>query len=477
MVKTLKKLFSLTILMLSILSTADLHAFDILTEFDLQYDINDVQRFNQKASVDVTHDSDYIDFFWNFSVCNDLKYQPSHGEDWYFGFYFFMENGGVSIDFKDIDVTFGRTALDDSVNSPYSLFISSKLFPALTADFSYDDGTFFFTSRWTQLNRDSNLYLDYEDNSLDRGWQYNTYGIYAGDWRIGFQDSSVYTDTSFNPEFFFNPLPGFLKQHTISTPGKPWDSGGNANSIVGFFVDLTASDYYLYGQFLLDDFTNILGLFDEDAYHNPNKIAWSFGGDYKAGFGTLGFYHAGATKYTFQAYGKNSLDTKYGYTFYPDVSYTANGVLMPIELSDNYLGYYNGENNLAFLADYEGSLYSINLYSSLEFMVSGAKSPANPWHELTWFDSEEPFFLFMLDSERLEKKLTFTAGTSRALPELSLPNLTVSAALEAGYIWNVLKLIDVPADLQSEVNEIQYWSPAVDDQAIFSLTIGGRYTF
>ena len=281
-------------------------------------------------------------FFWNFSICNDLKYQPSHGEDWYFGFYFFMENGGLSFNYNDLNLTFGRTSLDDQVDSPYSLFVSSKIFPALLADFSYDDGTFFFTSRWTELNRDSNL------GYIDRGWQYNTYGVYLGDWRIGFQDSSVYTGRSFDPEFFLNPLPGFLKQYTLISAGKPWSSGGDANSIVGFFADYNANQYYLYAQFLIDDFTNILGVFDEDAYHNPNKIAWSLGGDYKFDFGKIGLYHAGATKYSFQSIGTASRDAKYGYTFYPDVSYSANGVIMPIELEDNYLGYYNGENNIGF---------------------------------------------------------------------------------------------------------------------------------
>lgn len=461
----MKKLFIITLLLIPV---SILSAFDFTTGFDLNYDIDAEQPFYQYLEVDVEHETEYINFFWNFSICNDLKYQPSHGESLYFGFYFYMENGGVELNWEDISFTLGRTALDDEVDSPYSLFVSSKLPSALLADFSFDDGLFFFTSRWIELNRDSNL--DYPD----RGWQYNSYGIYLGNWRIGFQDSSVYTGTSFDPEYFLNPLPGFLKQYTLFTSGKPWSSGGNANSIIGFFTDYTADDYYFYGQFLIDDFTNILGMFDEDAFHNPNKIAWSLGGDYDFDFGKVGFYHAGATKYTFQSYGTSSSDEQYGYTFYPDVTYTANGVLMPIELEDNYLGYYNGENNLSFIVNYEETLYDLGFYAELEFSISGEKSPANPWHEYNHFQNDDPFMLFMLDSERLEKKLTLTAGASRDMKELGLPNLVLSASLEVGYIWNVLELVDT---LTSDYTQIQYWQPSENNAAVFAVAIGGRYTF
>ena len=76
----------------------------------------------------------------------------------------------------------------------------------------------------------------------------------------------------------------------------------------------------------------------------------------------------------------------------------------------------------------------------------------------------------MLDSDLLEKKLVLTAGGSRALPEIGLPDLTVSASLEIGYIWNVLKLIDVAPELiVGDINEIQYWSPSNEDLPVFSV--------
>ena len=446
-------------------------AFNFTTDLQLRYDISARQPLNQYLSFEAEHETEYINFFWDFSISNDLKYQPSHGENLYFGFYFFMERGGLSLNFKDIDFTVGRTSLEDEVESPYSLFVSSKLPPALLADFSFDDGIFFFKSRWTELNRSSNLGFP------DRGWQYNSYGLHIGDFRIGFQDSSVYTGTSFDPEYFLNPLPGFLKQYTLISAGKPWSSGGNANSIVGFFTEYENADLYLYGQLLIDDFTNILGLFNPATVMNPNKIAWSLGGDYDMEYGKIGFYHAGATKYTFQSFGAAGTDSKYGYTFYPAVTYTANGVLMPIKLEDNYLGYYLGENNISFLINYEGEYYDAGLYAAVEFSLSGDKSPANPWHQYSWYTEDTPYGTKLLDSENIEKRLVFQVGASRPMTERGLPNLVLSLSGEIGYIWNVLNLVDVPAEKQTPHNNIQYWSPSNKNSLVLSIAVGGRYTF
>ena len=105
---------------------------------------------------------------------------------------------------------------------------------------------------------------------------------------------------------------------------------------------------------------------------------------------------------------------------------------MPIEFEDNYIGYYNGENNISFLADYDGEIAGIGLYSSLELSISGDKSPANPWTQYVWWTDLPVYGTQILDSPVLEKKLVLTAGASRSLDELGLPNLVVSAALRSG---------------------------------------------
>jgi hypothetical protein len=455
---------------LLLIFTLPVFAFEVSIEVEETVDINAPVIQYQYGAIDVSYTLDYIDFFWKLSVCNDNKYQPTFGDDLFFGYYFFLENGGFTLKYNSFNLTVGRTALSDVVDTPYSLFISSKIIPALLADISFDDGTFFYTSRWTELNRNSAL------DFPDRGWQYNTYGIYLGDFRIGFQDSQVYTGRSFDPEYFLNPLPSFFRQYSRVSPGRPWQILGNENSIMGFFVEYTLESIYTYGQILIDDL-NANAIFNPDSFQNPNKIAWSLGGSYDFNFGKIGFYHAGATKYTFQSSGGSSTDKKYGYSFYPAATYTANGIILPIKPEDNYLGYYNGENNVSFLGDYEGTMEGIDIYGSLEFSISADKSPANPWHEYLDWTEDDPAGTHLLDSELLEKKLVFTVGVSRLLTELGLKNLKLSATLELGYIWNVLKLVDIPSALQSPVNDIQYWSPSSENQAVFSLSIGAIYTF
>lgn len=450
----------------TVLAVLPVFSFEVTPEVQFSYDLNnEAMPLSNYTAVELDHTYAIFSMFWKISICNDYKYAAFDYK--YFGYYVNMEQGGINLDYEPFELTFGRTALSDEVDSPYSLFVSSQLSSALLADFSYDDGTFFYTTRWTELNRDSSL------GYPDRGWQYNTYGIHLGNFSFGFQDSSIYTGRSFDPEFFLNPLPGYFKQMVLTSYGNPWTSGSNANSIIGLFVDYNKDYLYSYAQLLIDDFTNIFGFFNEEAYHNPNKIAWSLGGDYDFDFGKIGFYHAGATKYTFQAYGTASSDTKYGYTFYPDVTYTANDVLMPIELEDNYLGYCNGENNISFLASYEGTVEKIGLYAQIEFELSGDKSPANPWDQYDWFTEDGDTITKLLDSDTLEKKLVLTAGASRHLSEFGLDNLTMSAALEFGYIWNVLELVDSPDDY----TQIQYWSPSDENELVLSLTIGGKYTF
>jgi hypothetical protein len=238
---------------------------------------------------------------------------------------------------------------------------------------------------------------------------------------------------------------------------------------MGLFVEYNPERIYSYLQILIDDF-NANAIFNPDSFQNPNKLAWSLGGRYSFNFGDIGFYHAGATKYTFQSYGNDTTDEQYGYSFYPAVTYSANGVIMPIELEDTYIGYYNGENNISFLADYDGTIKDIGIYASLELSLSGDKSPANPWGELNWYTDEGTL---LLDSDVLEKKLVLVSGASRALPEFGLPDLTVSMSLELGYIWNVLELVDT---LDSDYTQIQYWSPSEDGAAVFSFSIGALYS-
>ena len=425
----------------------------------------------QYIALQEKHKTDYFDFIWRFSVCNDGKYQPSHGKDFYFGYYFLLEQGGLGIKYNDLSMKFGRLQENDIVDTPYSLFVSSKNLNALLLDISYNDNIFFFTSRWTELNRNSALGFP------DRGWQYNVYGLKLKGFRIGFQDSLIYAGCSFDADYFLDPLPGFFKQYTRISPGKPWQSVGNDNSIMGFFADYRENNLYGYGQLLIDDFNANAILNPDSSYQNPNKLAWSFGGSYHLNFGTIGLYHAGSTKYTFQptGYGDkiSATDERYGYSYYPAVSYTANGEVKTILPENNYIGYYNGENNISFLSDYKGNIRDFNIYSSLEFSLSGEKSPANPWGIYTNWTQEKNAGTKLLDSIPLEKKLILTINSTRTIKFYG--SLSFMADLKLGYIWNSLQLADVPTAWNFANNNIDIFSPSNNSFAVFSFSIGITY--
>jgi hypothetical protein len=134
-------------------------------------------------------------------------------------------------------------------------------------------------------------------------------------------------------------------------------------------------------------------------------MAWSLGGRHDFPFGTLGFYHAGATKYTFEP---SLVSYPYGYTYYPGTAYTLKDAsTMDLQYVDNYIGYKYGENNIAFRIDYGRRLGPIDFGAALEYVVSGSKSIANPWHDGDFEDTNRETRL--LDDDVLEHTLSLTA--------------------------------------------------------------------
>ncbi|MEE8440220.1 MAG: hypothetical protein V3S41_00745, partial [Spirochaetia bacterium] len=246
---------------------------------------------------------------------------------------------------------------------------------------------------------------------------------------------------------------------------------GNDNSILGFFADYADPSFYAYAQFLVDDF-NTNAFLNPDAYQNPNKIAWSVGGTIPTTAGEFGFYHAGATKYTFQAYGGGSVgaatDTKYGYTYYPAVEYSVGGETRVILPEDNYIGYLHGENNLAFLVEYARAFEPVQVNATIEYTLSGSKSPANPWHEFNNY-SEGGQGTRFLDDDRLESKMT---ATGRA--DASFGWWSAFAELTVGFVVNEPQLYDIPAEYAGPNNVIRYFVPSDSPARIFGgITIGG----
>jgi hypothetical protein len=262
----------------------------------------------------------------------------------------------------------------------------------------------------------------------------------------------------------------------VRNEGKPWSEESNDNSLVSWFYDWRTPYFYLYAQWLLDDINLdfLVPKFMEDEWGGrkiPQKTAWSLGGYYDFSFGRLGFYHAGATKYTFSP-NTDYVDLPYQYSYYPDVTYVTNdlhvtpGATLTLDYMDNYIGYKYGENNLAFLVDYGNTFGPVKFNSSLEYVISGSKSPANPWHEYETVDD--------------------TGRETRLLDDPVLEH-TISARVRALWNWKKLTLYS-QLRLGGKFNELAL-EPAGDggldiyrpqegsNRFIYQLKIGATYRF
>jgi hypothetical protein len=322
----------------------------------------------------------------DISLARDERYVPE--EPYTLGRTFYIENAGLAMDFDFLSLKAGRFQHHDIVESPYSLFISSADhwgsgwatgLSALEADIILSGGGFSYESRWIELNYNS------AQGYPDRGANYKVFSVEIGDFRFGLQDSAVYYGRVFDAEYFLSPAPNIITQMVIKRDSTPWQESANDNSITGLFAEWRPPKGYAYAQWLVDDisldFLIPWFLRDTLGYHKiANKWAWSVGGYWDLSFGRLGFYHAGATEYTFEP---TNVADPYGYTYYPAATYNLDGTTMVLDPQDNYLGYKYGENNLAFrveLTRLPRRLLGADFGAALEYVISGSKSPSNPWH-------------------------------------------------------------------------------------------------
>lgn len=455
----MKKIAVLLISIISILSFS----------FDVKFNLNpklDFDKLSTEMRFDLSHEYEYFKFLADMSLNSDEKYgtEQGGGLDKY---YYYMNNGGVSMKYENIEFDAGIFEHYDEVHSPYSLFISSLGNNSMILNFRFEDDNFFYGSRWIRLNKNSAL------SYPDRGANYKVYGLKFGNIRFAYQDSIVYTGRYFDAEYFLNPIPNFFVQYINVSSGNPWQQNGNDNSIMGFLIDIEEDYYYAYAQILVDDI-NMNRFLKPEGYQNPDKIAWSLGGNFDTNFGNIGLYHAGATKYTFEPYGNSTQNTMYGYTYYPDVEYEVKTINKTILNEDNYIGYYNGENNISFMITYNNEKNSSDLLykGSIEYSVSGSKSPANPWHEKPDWNSGidgHKNSTKLLDESVLENKLIWKNYFKFNV----LNNLSIGFRADEGYIFNKLKLVD--AEPESEHNNIKYYKPSNENVPILILGIYFEY--
>jgi hypothetical protein len=405
---------------------------------------------------------------------NDQRYSPA--ERYWLGRYFYLHQGGILLDFDFLKVKAGRFIHRDVIDSPYSLFISSQDeqpahwfwqpgLPAILADFTFQGGPFLYESRWIQLNARS------ANNYPDRGANYKVFALQFGDFRFGLQDSAVYVDRIFDAEYFFSPMPHIFTQ-IARNDGKPWSEDINDNTLVGLFVEWQKPLYYLYAQWLVDDISlsSLVPEFLKDIVGGnlkiPSKLAWSLGGYYDFSFGRLGFYHAGATKYTFSPPTDVAI-YPYQYTYYPAVDYQLkDSTVLTLDYVDNYIGYKYGENNLAFQFDYSNTFSDVEFSAMLEYVISGSKSPANPWHEFADKDAAGR------DTRLLDDPVLEHTISTRVAGSWSWRNLTLYTLLRLGGVFNKLEL-EPAADGDPDIFRPQ---PGLH-KFIYQWTVGATYRF
>jgi hypothetical protein len=142
---------------------------------------------------------------------------------------------------------------------------------------------------------------------------------------------------------------------------------------------------------------------------------------------------------------------------------------VPLDYRDNYIGYLYGENNLAFLVDYKRSFPRLDFGASLEYVISGSKSPANPWHDAVQ-GKDAGRYTQMFGEPVLEHTITARlqgAWTRRAW--------TFYGRLSLGGVFNRLGL-EASADLPENPAMSIYRPQEGDNHLIYGLTVGATYT-
>ena len=451
------------------------------------------------------------------SMRADEKY--SEQEPYFGGRYIFLNDAYVRADLDRFSFKAGQGPQKDIVDSPYSLFISSKDNPVLHGEFTYAGDFFFYKTRWVSMNSNSALTYygvdgaaapsgSWPDGSgstldstlwLDKGMNFKVYGFQKGDWKFGLEDVVVYLGRSFDPGYFLNPLPQYFLQLITSDTKVPWEQAGNSKSMLGFFAVLDRDSWGGDAQILIDDINlDFLPFVPERSF--KTKMAWNIGGWKDTAIGRFGFHHAGATKYTFQSTRTIESGSSWGtpgyvsvpysilpyeYTYFPVNQYESDSGTMPIESEDLYAGYKYGENNLAFLIDYENELFKnspfeFKLYSSFEYVLNGSKSPSNPWHE---YDSPrnpdiESSSILLFTGAPIEHILRVKTTARKKLGDF-----TLMADLLFGYVFNGSKLVDVTPNYEDYSGADVTWDePKIyvpqngNNYPLFQMTLGLNYS-
>ena len=420
------------------------------------------------GAFDFAHVEGPFTMSWEISVDSEGTYPEPFLGDFYGPFSLDIRNAGLVYDTGPLSLFLGKLPLKDEIDSPYSLYLSGATPSTMTGGFRYESGPFAFLNRWIGLDRnvESGLYRSHKDSGIyiDRGAVLKSYSYSLGNLRLGFQDATIFQGAYFDIDVFANPAPSFFVQYVPSAPGRPNSRSGNQNSIMGFFGDYQGEGWSAYAQLLVDDF-NMNRFINPSDYQNPDKIAWSLGGTFGLPLGTLGLYTAGATKYTFESVGGEF----YSYTMHAGSTVISGGEEIAVPLEDQMLGYVHGENNLAFLATWSAPLAGMDMETGLELVLSGSKSPANPWHNGEDYLSRGTQ---LLNDPVLEVRILLDLRASR-----KFGNFTLFAQAKSGYIANRLEPDYIAATSDTTQNLEPVFRPTGDSGLVAEISIGGAWSF
>jgi hypothetical protein len=447
--------------------------------------------FYDLARINAGFSSDFLDLGFAFHVTNDGHYEP---KSWWLqelgGQYFVLDEGFTRLHTGNLLFEGGYLKALSSIETPYEVFINPGGHSSLGMVLGYTGSVFEYESRWIGVNiRSSNTYgygQHTDEPWRDKGVNYRLLSVRLGDWRVGYEESTVYMDRAFDPLYFLSPMPSILTNSVLTVGGAPWAQGGevNDNSLMGLFAEYRSGPAYAEVQLLVDDL-NPNFLLSEDSplafLKNLTKLAWSLGGQYRFGFGTLGFWHGGATAHTFAAtyptnlpdppYDMNTLP--YEYVYYPVVEYDDK----MLDVRDSSIGFPWGENALAFRVTFdteilESSPWGFGLRASLEYVMNGSKSPDNPWHEYTEMSSiPQRIQLFNVGGpEVLEHRITLHAKATKQLGDfearIGIDIGGVFNGLEAWYGTPEMIARDEPPILKPEKGNNRF---------VFVVELGARY--
>ena len=141
------------------------------------------------------------------------------------------------------------------------------------------------------------------------------------------------------------------------------------------------------------------------------------------------------------------------YTYYPSSEYyypKDNPETKILDYKENYLGYIYGENTVSFLIDYLNQSVKIDNYVSLEYAISGEKSPHEPWNGYKTYE----LGTHLLNDDILEHFIELNWELTLKLTD----NFKLTPNIIINHYTNKIEFVEVERDQEAKI-----WQPVEDN--------------